>query len=1693
VSEQHVNVSAALNPATTKQEYTTVPVGNTVLEILNKVDATLAASNAAHVRLNGNPVPRKIWSELIPGAGSKLLVRVVPTGDGDPEGTKVLRSVLMIGITALSLGVGGAWGAGIAIGGFFAVNALVPLPQLQADAPSGAADSDGLQRTPMLSGARNSMSPYGPVPVILGKHRITPPLGAQPYTELDQSDQFLRMIMIPGYGPLVLTDPKIGETPLENFSEVQTEIQDGSNDDADLALFPSTVTEDTFSILLKQTDDWVTRRTQEDVDEIGVELTFPRGLVKLETDGRKTERQVDIEAEYREVGGGSWSVMGEVLDVPARTFRPSEFPGGLDEYFQIVIDKRSGRVSAREIRSVFGLAWYALDVPEDKFLIAVVKKKLFSVTVTDHRDSALTQYDSGHFAPTKVGDNIQVAAGQLDVVGLSTSGRTTSAIRKGLVIKVDRDQYDVRVRRTTVDTTNDQILDEVYWTALRSITNEDPVALDNVAEIALRIKATDQLQGVVDQFNILAHSIVKDWDSATSTWIERPSSNPASLYRHLLQGPMNKRPVADARIDLMALQTWHEWCEANGHEFNGVVNRSTTLLQILQDVAAVGRASPTMKDGLFSVVQDVAQSTPCQLFTPKNSRDFSASRNFADLPHALKVQFVNGLPTHELTATPANVEVGDVFDLVFGTVTLASYTAAAATVADVTAGLKAAWDASSEDIAGFYDATDDTTHLTLKANRPSAQYGITSSTTDGGGNDTQTLTVANISSEGTWERDEVIVYDDGYDATTATKFEEVSLFGVVNDEQAWKMGRYHLAVARLRSEVYVLHTDVEHIVCNRGDLVRVQHDVPSFGLSSGRVTNRATSGGNVTTITLDETVTMETSKSYAVRYRQEDMTVRVENVNTDVGDQTTLTFSTPVAITNAPAVGDLVAFGEQSTETVEMIVHQIEMGPKLTATLTLVDAAPGVHTADSGTIPAFTPGVSTAPELQELVPAVPEIVSLRSGTEAISLRADGTGSNHILATIRAGAGGDVPTTFFDVQFRLADGIFWRSLPRLTADALEFTIDAVQDGETYDVRIRAVSQWGVVSEWTTQEDYTVLGVIDTTLSFVDIADVSLTLSDGNVGNAKVSNEILRAPINAEETWAEHFTERSWANIQAQIDAGYPYYSQPTKPTGGWSNELPDPAEGFLEGAWLNSGVVGTADDWSRADDDMDIIGTIAGSDYQPTATGPSTSGHSWAASTEGGAGQKAWNAADHNGATAWLATAAPPGWWEYTPDVPVKLGRIKIEALSSGANRGPRDFTVEGWDGWSWTVLKTVTGEVGWGIGEVRTFDWSNDVAYSKYRVNITLMDTGITNPAMRGVEWFVVTNPTWGSYAGADFDGTDNHLYRLEASWHSTDGTGTISAWIRTDAIGSAQTIFASADEATDTRYLKLSINASGYLEVSQRDNDTADVVRGSTVLTANTWYHVACVCGLGGYLLYVNGMLETNTISGGTNGGDWLDDTSARDNVTIGALVKTSVTEPFDGEIKDVRYYSVRILTAAELLTLYTGGRGAWELTYDYGSTLYNTRIKSTITLDKIDGNVTVTPSISVSNDLSTWIDYVGSDEINVTAYRYVRVRYDFAATDDTGLVLVTNVQLKIDARERFESALEALASGDADGTEITFDFSFAKVLSISVTPQGTTAEYCVVNFDFAQDNPTSFKVKMFDEDGVRVSGNATYTARGY
>jgi sulfur carrier protein ThiS len=574
-----VRMTAAVHPFKANHKDLEFEEGVTIKDMIEVAQPDQKQVKHALVFVRGEIIPREMWHKYKPKAGDIIEARAFPVPRGGDTGKNIIRVVLtvIIAIVAFYTGqwvyggllIGKLWAGIAAVAvytaityvGMMAVNALVPIRNPNLDSLSRTAGSTD-SPTLFIEGARNSLNPFAPVPVVLGKYRRTPNFGSKPYTEIIGDKQYVRMLFIWGIGPLSidLSSIKIGETPITDFVGVQMEHREGYSTDEPLTLFPSAISQEDFTILLTEAASWVARTSTIYADELSIDISFPQGLVIFDDAGNRGSRSVTVEFEYRAVGAGSWS---------------------------------------------------KIDTTNSKFTTTVDSSWL-----------------------NKSGD---------DLNSITFTQNRTSAIRHGIKWGVaTRGQYEVRVRRTTPAAESLQIYDATTWSCLRTITASDPVDSPiPVAKTAVVIQATDQLNGVVDQFNAIVTTVCKDWDVDTQTWIVRATQNPASLFRHVLQGNGMAQPLVDSRIDLEALQDWHEFCEEKGFRFNMVRDFASSVWDALADVASAGRAAPTQIDGKWSVVIDRTQANPVSFITPRNSSEFKAEKFFLNPPDGWRIRFPN--------------------------------------------------------------------------------------------------------------------------------------------------------------------------------------------------------------------------------------------------------------------------------------------------------------------------------------------------------------------------------------------------------------------------------------------------------------------------------------------------------------------------------------------------------------------------------------------------------------------------------------------------------------------------------------------------------------------------------------------------------------------------------------------------------------------------------------------------------------------------------------------------------------------------------------------------------------------------------------------------------------------------------------------------------------------------------------------
>lgn len=670
-------------PFSNKQETKLAPIGSTLLDAVNVAVPERYVGNVAVIAMiNGDVIKQDCWHLVRPKLGTIINMRVVPMGGGGKKNplATILSIAVLIAAPALGAAYGAALGASIGLTGATAaaigsaiitgvvsvvgsmlINAIAPPPKQKANFGDPSESP-----TLFIQGARNSILRYGSVPVCLGTNRMVPPQAALPYTENQNNRQFVRQLFTYGFGENVrVSDIRIGDTPLSDFTDYDIEHFTSGNLNSGGRLWSNSVNQTDMSVLLRNADGWVERTVPPDSNEVIVDINFARGLVTFDENGKRTIRNVRLDIQYRPVGTTNWIGGIEFQSYSGASFTPSEFRSSDYRRDSVVINLSTGVISYltgyADSRRGLGIGGGRIvsgrpATPNGSVKIADVDVRstrsnlppynwTTQVVVTDARDPAVIGsrfQNSSSFVPSLSGGNVVISGGSISNDPLNISAASAEAvIRSHRIVFPSRGNYEIRIRRVTADSTNEKIIDNAYLVAIKGIRYERPVSASGLNGVAIRIKATDQLNGALDQLNMLVTNIIPDYDKDTDTWYPMPTSNPASIYRYVLQGAANGKPLDDSKIDLESLQEWHTYCEERGYSCNFVADSLSSVDDVLRIVASAGSASPAIIDGKRSIVVDRGGKDIVQVVTPRNSWNYTGAITYPEMPDAFRVTFRN--------------------------------------------------------------------------------------------------------------------------------------------------------------------------------------------------------------------------------------------------------------------------------------------------------------------------------------------------------------------------------------------------------------------------------------------------------------------------------------------------------------------------------------------------------------------------------------------------------------------------------------------------------------------------------------------------------------------------------------------------------------------------------------------------------------------------------------------------------------------------------------------------------------------------------------------------------------------------------------------------------------------------------------------------------------------------------------------
>jgi hypothetical protein len=236
--------------------------------------------------------------------------------------------------------------------------------------------------------------------------------------------------------------------------------------------------------------------------------------------------------------------------------------------------------------------------------------------------------------------------------------------------------------------------------------------------------------------------------------------------------------------------------------------------------------------------------------------------------------------------------------------------------------------------------------------------------------------------------------------------------------------------------------------------------------------------GNLGGVTLDAECPMIEGTEYTIRFRLGNNVSVLCNVVAAPGTPKELTFVDAIPPYDPgpppenywPAVGDLFMFGERGKEAVDLLLDSLRPNNNLGAKITAVTYDEAIYDADVGEVPVHVPQVTIPPAWW-----TPAVAWVRSDGTVLWRNSDGTLSSRILISLRIPGALNANVTGIEAQYwATGSAIAPTTMAVVPLRDWEVSLEPVEDGLSYDFRLRYVKMDGSRGPWSATVTHVVEG-------------------------------------------------------------------------------------------------------------------------------------------------------------------------------------------------------------------------------------------------------------------------------------------------------------------------------------------------------------------------------------------------------------------------------------------------------------------------------------------------------------------------------------------------------------------------------------------------------------------------------------------
>ena len=190
------------------------------------------------------------------------------------------------------------------------------------------------------------------------------------------------------------------------------------------------------------------------------------------------------------------------------------------------------------------------------------------------------------------------------------------------------------------------------------------------------------------------------------------------------------------------------------------------------------------------------------------------------------------------------------------------------------------------------------------------------------------------------------------------------------------------------------------------------------------------------------------------------------------------------------------------------------------------------------------------------------------------------------------------------------------------------------------------------------------------------------------------------------------------------------------------------------------------------------------------------------------------------------------------------------------------------------------------------------------------------------------TTPAAGKIGqGLKFDGVNDYV-ALPNNVFSSNTVGTVSAWIKTSVDGAS--VFSMSAVGNDNKLFDILTSGGITLQTYSSGDGFNDYLSGNTSVIDNKWHHIVVESsgGADGWTFYVDGVVQSLSVTVGSNSGRWFSSVNTGNNTFYMGHLNATYSRYFKGSIDDVRIYN-RALSASEVTQLYKSGQTTAKSTF--------------------------------------------------------------------------------------------------------------------------------------------------------------------